>query len=210
MPKPGLMSTGRLEAFSDGVLAVAITLLVLDIKVPPIESPHTLGHELARQWPTYFAYITSFVTIGIIWINHHLAIGRLRETDHAILIINLLLLMTISVIPFATSLIADYLKQSHGQHLAAAVYSGTLLVMGLCFVALNRAILLGRPHLMVDGIDQEARRELMRRNLVGILPYALALALSPVSAYVTLGICFAVAAFYALPFGVQPRRGAAD
>src|SRR5436190_11238271 len=71
-----MMSKSRLEAFSDGVLAVAITLLVLDLKVPSPAAGHTLGHELGRMWPNYVAYVISFVTIGIIWINHHAMIAR--------------------------------------------------------------------------------------------------------------------------------------
>src|SRR5438309_11888763 len=98
------MSTSRLEAFSDGVLAVAITLLALDIRVPEVGAHETLAHELARQWPIYAAYVTSFITIGIIWINHHSMISRLRGTDHSILVLNLFLLLSIGLLPFATDL----------------------------------------------------------------------------------------------------------
>src|SRR5437764_130198 len=115
------MSTGRLEAFSDGVIAVAITLLVLNIDLPKLAPGESLGHGLAHQWPVYVAYAVSFLTIGIIWINHHVMIGRLRETDRAILFLNLLPLMSIAVLPFATKLMAAYLTQSSGEHLAAAI-----------------------------------------------------------------------------------------
>src|ERR687884_1376242 len=121
------MSKTRLEAFSDGVLAVAITLLVLDIKVPSPATTEHLGKALAHQWPVYLAYVNSFITIGIIWINHHAMLARLRQPDHAILMLNLLLLMSIAVLPFATSLMSAYLKQSRGEHLAAAIYSGSFL-----------------------------------------------------------------------------------
>ena len=95
------MSTSRLEAFSDGVIAVAITLLVLDIAVPA-SVPGATSATTAHQWPHYAAYVVSFVTIGIIWINHHVMVGRLREADRAILLLNLLLLLSIGVLPFAT------------------------------------------------------------------------------------------------------------
>ncbi len=94
------MSTSRLEAFSDGVIAVAITPLVLNIRVPPV-TEHNLGHQLVRNWPQYAAYVISFITIGIIWINHHAMIGRLQRPNHAILFLNLLLLMSIGILPFA-------------------------------------------------------------------------------------------------------------
>ncbi len=202
------MSKGRLEAFSDGVLAVAITLLALDLRVPD-PGIGNLGHQLAHQWPSYVAYAISFLTIGIIWINHHASISRLREADHAILVLNLLLLMSICVLPFATSLFASYLREGRGEHLAAAVYGGALLMMGLLFVLLNRHILIAKSHLLEPEMSEERRRALLARNIGGILPYVLATALAFVSPYLTLGITAAVAVFYALPAttGFDRQRG---
>jgi uncharacterized membrane protein len=199
------MSTARLEAFSDGVIAVAITLLVLDIRVPPPGHRDGHGHverlidALGSDWPHYAAYVVSFATIGIIWINHHAMIARLREADHSILVLNVLLLMTIVAIPFATSLMATYLRASTGQHLAAALYSGVFLAMAVAFTALNAQILLRRPQLMGDGASLALRRATFRRASAGLVPYAIATALAAVSPYVTLAICGALAAFYALP-----------
>ena len=201
------MSKGRLEAFSDGVLAVAITLLVLDLRVP---EPGTgdLGHELVRMWPSYAAYAISFLTVGIIWINHHAALARLREPDHTILVLNVLLLMSVCVLPFATSLFATYLRESKGEHLAAAVYGAALLMMGVLFVVFNRHILIAKAHLLQPGLSAERREELLRRNVTGVAPYLLATALAFVSPYITLGITAAVSVFYALPAttGVEPRQ----
>jgi uncharacterized membrane protein len=188
------MTTTRLESFSDGVLAVAITLLVLNIDVPS----GNLGRELGRQWPEYAAYVTSFLTVGIIWINHHVMIGRLRAVDHGVMFLNLLLLMSVVLIPFATRLMAVYLKLSHGEHLAAAVYGGSLLTMGVLFGSLNRYIL-GRRELLAVEVSGEQRRRILARGIGGITPYILATALAPVSPYVTLAITAAVAVFYALP-----------
>jgi uncharacterized membrane protein len=193
------VSTNRLEAFSDGVFAVAITLLVLEIRVPAPGGASTLGHELLAQWPQYAAYVISFTTIGIIWINHHAAIDRLREADHTILMINLLLLLTVGLLPFATDVMATYLKESRGENLAAAVYSGAFLLMSLAFTLLNRQILIARSHLMVDPQTEELRRRTLRRAISGLVPYAGATALAAVSPYVTLAICAVIAAFYALP-----------
>jgi uncharacterized membrane protein len=195
------VSTSRLEAFSDGVIAVAITLLVLNISVPhpPLAKGHTLAGELARNWPVYAAYVTSFLTIGIIWINHHVMISRLREADRTILFLNLLLLMSIAALPFATSLMAAYLKESSGQHLAAAIYSGAFLVMALCFSALNRHILLVKAHMLEAELPVDQRRRMLARSVSGVLPYAIATGLAAVSSYLTLAICAALAAFYALP-----------
>jgi uncharacterized membrane protein len=193
------VSTNRLEAFSDGVLAVAITLLVLNVKVPPT-SDHDLAHQLALRWPEYAAYATSFITIGIIWINHHAMIGRLRQADHAILFWNLLLLMSVGILPFATSLMATYLKQGHGSdHLAAAIYSGSFLVMSLMFSALNRQILLVKSDLLAETMPEQQRRAIFKRAVMGIAPYVIATALAWVSPYATLAICAAIAVYYALP-----------
>ena len=198
------MSTSRLEAFSDGVIAVAITLLVLNIQVPVVDTHaahgcRTLGCELADQWPVYAAYVVSFLTIGIIWINHHVMIRRLREPDHMILFLNLLLLMSIALLPFATSLMAAYLRKSSGQHLAAAIYSGAFLLMALFFAALNRHLLLVKPHRLREDLPVERRRQILARSVSGVIPYAIATALAVVSSYLTLAICGALAVFYAFP-----------
>jgi uncharacterized membrane protein len=191
--------TDRLESFSDGVIAVAITLLVLNIAVPLPEKTPRLGHTLGAQWPIYAAYVISFMTIGIIWINHHAMISRLARADYSILILNLLLLLTIAVIPFGTSLLATYLKQGHGDKLAAGIYGAILLAMALAFAAVNRQILFGRPHLMRPELSLERRKQIFTRSVSGVAPYVAATALAVVSPYATLAITGALALFYALP-----------
>jgi uncharacterized membrane protein len=192
------MGTNRLESFSDGVIAVAITLLVLGIHVPKPDAG-SLGHQLVHQWPAYAAYMVSFMTIGIIWINHHAMINRLTDADHPILILNLLLLMSIGILPFATELMATYLRHASGQKLAAAVFSGAFLVMSLAFTALNRHVLLRKSHMLAADLSLERRRQILSRAITGLIPYVLATALAFVSPYITVAICAAVAVFYALP-----------
>ncbi len=202
------MSTNRLEAFSDGVIAVAITLLVLNIAVPQPGKlgGHTLAHALIAQWQVYAAYVVSFLTIGIIWINHHVMIGRLRETDHTVLILNLSLLLTIGVLPFTTNLLATYLKQGTGQNLAAGVYSGSFLVMGIAFASLNRHILLRKAHRLRVELPLAERRRILSRSVGGLPPYAIATALAPLSPYIPLAICGALAVFYATPIAAGMGR----
>jgi uncharacterized membrane protein len=192
------VSTSRLESFSDGVIAVAATLLVLNVTVT-VGHHETLAHALGNRWHVYVAYAVSFITIGIIWINHHVVVSRLRIADHAILMLNLLLLLWIALIPFATSLMTAYLRKEHGQHLAAAVYAGTFLLMSISFATLNWFILFRRTGLLRDELSVDERRKIMTRFVTGIVPYAVATALAAVSPYVTLAICGAIAAFYALP-----------
>ncbi|MBV9004737.1 MAG: DUF1211 domain-containing protein [Solirubrobacterales bacterium] len=196
------MSTNRLESFSDGVIAVAITLLVLNLAVPiPGFDHRSLAHNLGHMWPQYAAYVTSFITIGIIWINHHYMISRLAQADRTIMLLNLLLLLCIGVLPFGTNLMATYLRESHGQSLAAAVYAGLFLAMSIAFASLNRHILLRKAHLLGQDLGEERRRAILGRSAIGLIPYVVATALAPVSPYATLIICAAVAVFYALPIG---------
>ena len=202
------MSKARTEAFSDAVIAVAITLLALDLHVPDPSGRFSLAHQLGEQWPNYAAYVVSFLTIGIIWINHHALLQRLVGVDHAILMLNLLLLLTIGVLPFSTALMAEYLDASQGQNLAAVVYGGSFLLMSLAFFAMQQHVLRAKQHLLQDHLTPEVRRAVMRRNAVGLLPYAVATVGGVLSPYLTLAICAGVAVFYALPstmFDVQPH-----
>jgi TMEM175 potassium channel family protein len=201
------VNTNRLESFSDGVIAVAVTLLVLNIEVPAPNSGHSLGHELVHQWPTYAAYATSFITIGIIWINHHAMISRLGRADYAILMLNLLLLLSIGVLPFGTNLIATYLREQHGQNLAAAIYAGLFLTMSVAFVTLNHHILMRKAHLLSASLDLERRRRILSRGITGLIPYAIATAVAAFSPDLTLLICAAIAAYYALPIASGGTEG---
>jgi uncharacterized membrane protein len=203
------VSPNRLEAFSDGVFAIAITLLVLDLNVPPPGSGR-LGHELLAQWPSYAAYVISFMTIGIIWINHHAAFSRLRVVDHSILIWNLLLLLSVGLLPFTTSLMAEYLKEGSGERLAAGVYGASFLLMGAIFGLVNRHILLHRQQLLKHPIDRATSGRLLRFAALGQIPYLLATILAVVSPYVTLVICAGCAVYYALPTASRGPGGQSD
>jgi uncharacterized membrane protein len=206
------VSRERLEAFSDGVFAVAITLLVLDLTVPAPGDSHghhlSLAHELVTpdRWSHYLAFVVSFLTIGIIWINHHAMIRRLRAVDHAIMFLNLTLLMFVVTIPFTTNLMATYLRAGYGSHLATGIYAGSFLLMSVAFAALNRHILFPKAHLLLDRLDESERRLIFSRVVAGLLPYLIATAVATLSAIASLAICAAVAAFYALPVASGTNR----
>ncbi len=189
----------RVEAFSDGVLAIAATLLVLDIPVPQPAAHHGLAYGLAHEWPIFAGYVVSFLTIGVIWINHHAMLRRLAAVDHTLLVLNILLLMLVAILPWSTLLMADYLRRSQGQGLAAAVYSGSFLAMSCVFFAMYHYALARRPHELVPQLSDATRRTILRRNRVGLLPYAVATAVAPLSPYLTLAICGAIAVFYGWP-----------
>jgi uncharacterized membrane protein len=201
------MSSRRLEAFSDGVFAIAITLLVLDLVVPAHEEAavHGLAHALASEWPAYFAYLVSFLVIGIIWVNHHAMFDRVRYVDRRVLFANLLLLLTVSVIPFPTRLLADYLTAADGSHIAAAVYSASMLVMGLSFALLWASLTRDRQ-LLHESIDRHAARAGLRRFALGNVVYLVTIGLSFVNATLTLALHGLIAVYYC--FDQLPGLGA--
>jgi uncharacterized membrane protein len=182
------MRTGRVEAFSDGVFAIAITLLVLDLAVPPLaeSAREGLWVALGHEWPSYFAYLVSFLVIGIIWINHHTMLTLVERVDRPILFANLVLLLTVSVIPFPTRLLAEYLVEPDA-HVAAAVYSATMLLMGSAFWVLWLTIT-RRPENLAQPLDAATRRATLRRFGAGQVVYAAAIGLSFVSAVATLAL----------------------
>ena len=125
--------------------------------MPKPEAPGTLAHKLAEQWPSYAAYVVSFLTLGVIWVNHHGMLRRVERVDHSVLVLNLLLLMLIAVLPWTTALLAEYLREDAGQHLAAAIYGGSMLAMALSFFAMQRYLLVARPHLLVATLGPAVR-----------------------------------------------------
>jgi uncharacterized membrane protein len=131
--------TFRVEMFSDAVFAVAITLLALDLRVP--ETSTALVSALAQRWPTFVAFAISFVIVGCLWMNHHRCFKLVRAIDSKLALINLALLMFVILVPFGASLIATFVTKSDSQsHLAAAVFSAIMLLMGLTFSILHRRI----------------------------------------------------------------------
>ena len=188
------MSTSRLEAFSDGVIAIAITLLVLEIHVPT-DQGSDLWHALGRQWPSYVGFVVSFVTIGIIWVNHHTLYHELARVDRSLLFLNLFLLMSVAFIPFTTALMADYLNQSQGQDVATAVYAGSFLLVAWGFTAVN-VYLYTHGSLGHTPLSKAERRSRLVRNASGQFGYLAAIGLAFVNAYVSIAVCGLVAAAY--------------
>ena len=198
------MSTGRLEAFSDGVFAVAITLLVLEIKVPE-GAGQDLPHRLAEQWPSYVSYLVSFFVIGVIWMNHRAVFAHLSRADRPLIGLNLFLLLWVVLIPWATELLANYMREGGAAERAAAlVYTGTMTMMGSAFGALWIYASRGRRLLGVELSDAEIRSR-TRSFAIGAPVYALAALVAIVSAPASLAINALLAIYYALPSGGMMR-----
>ena len=194
------MPTTRLEAFSDGVFAIAITLLVLEIPVPDAQEGR-LAHDLADLWPAYAAYVVSFITIGIIWINHHTAFAYLDRADRRVLLLNLNLLLWIGLLPWPTHLLAEYMREGGAdERTAALVYSLTMTLMGVSFGSLWLAIAKSeRRSGALAGLPVPDVRALSRRFVVGSPLYALSAGLALVSAPACLAVNALLAVYYAIP-----------
>jgi uncharacterized membrane protein len=193
------MSVGRLEAFSDGVLAIVITLLILDVHVPTSAGGH-LGQALAEQWPQYAAYLMSFLIVGIIWLNHHATVQLLARADHGVQVRNLLLLLPVSVLPWPTAVLAEYVREGTGgdQRVAVLLYGTTSSLMALGFHALWRYIL-RHDELRRPEMTREALAVRNRRYNVGLAAYPAATLLGQVSVPLFLALMFALAVLYLLP-----------
>ena len=193
--EPGPPTTNRLEAFSDGIFAVAATLLVLDLGVDTAH--HSLARALGAEWPHYATYVVSFITIGIIWLNHHAAFDRIENPDRTLLVLNLILLMFVTLTPFPTRLLGAYIRSSGDEHIAAAVYAATMLAMSVSFF--STYLWAAHRRLFVQWIGEEQARYLVRRNVRGLFVYAAAIGVAFASAPASLAMCGAVALYYLHP-----------
>jgi uncharacterized membrane protein len=189
--------TTRLEAFSDGVFAIAITLLVLEIAMPDIRG-RALSSALADEWPSYLGYGLSFVMIGIMWMNHHAMFRDIERVDHGLLVLNLLLLMAISFIPFPTAVLADHLKDVDARRTATLFYACTQTVIAIFFNLLWLYAYVGRR--LIDEHVSDARlRSRTRRYAAGPVSYGLTIALAFVSPWLSIGVWIGLAVLYLLP-----------
>jgi uncharacterized membrane protein len=190
--------TQRLEAFSDGVFAIAITLLIIEIAVPHVDADESLTRALLDLWPSYFGYVVSFLTIGVMWINHHHMFKDILRVDHTLLVLNLLLLMSIAFVPFPTAVVAEYVREGNHELEAVLMYGCTFVVISVFF---NAFWLYAAKHPgLIDEHVSEARIDSRtRRYIGGPLFYAIALPFAFVSPWITLGIYGGLAVFWLLP-----------
>jgi len=190
------MDTNRLEAFSDGVFAIAITLLVLEIKVPPSGSP--LGTALLSLWPSYIAYAVSFIVIGAIWINHHTMFDHIVRADHRVLLLNTLHLLFIAFIPFPTAVLAQAFHDGTNERVATSFYGGTLTVIGVLVTGMWYYA--AHEHrLLSDDISRDEAKRNGRRFLVGPVGYGIATVVALAAPWIAMGIFVALNVFFLWP-----------
>ena len=200
------MRTSRLEAFSDGVFAIAGTLLVLELRAPP--DTEDLASALLRIWPAYAAYLVSFLTIGIIWVNHHTLLEHCKRVDRPFLYLNLMLLIAVGIVPFPTALVGQYILSEHGATAALVVYGLGAVLIAIAFTG----VFLYATHdhrLVGDRAAARRVRDEGRLFPIGLGAYSLGIALAFVAPLASLAVYALTALFYALPLLPLPgERGA--
>lgn len=189
------MGTGRLEAFSDGVFAIAITLLVLEIQVTHEGGPF---ERIAREWPSYLAFVVSFLTIGAIWIGHSALTDRLARADALLLRINLVLLLFVTFMPFPTRLVAEALRDRDSERVFVTLYGFTLLAMRTFLSALDTYA--RREHLYeARPADEELVME-RTKLLPVIIGYVTAMLAGILLPTIAVALYFGVAIYLVVPF----------
>jgi uncharacterized membrane protein len=184
--------TGRLEAFSDGVFAIAMTLLALELKVPHPQEATTgaLLAALAAQWPGYFAFASSFFTVLVMWVHHHRLLRNVHRADPALLFANGFLLFLVTAVPFPTAVLAEYLRTPAAVG-ACQLYSGVLFGISVAFYIFLRVA-------MARSARPESMQQLRGGYNLGPPLYLVATLVAPFSIWLCLGICSALWIFWAV------------
>jgi uncharacterized membrane protein len=191
-----------MEALSDGIFAIASTLLVLDLAIPAVSSD--VGRSLLHQWPTYLAYLVSFATIGNAWLNHSVITEYLERADAILLRLNLVLLFFVSVLPFPTHMLAEYLSNSSAERIAVTVYGLNLLAIG-AFTSLTWHYALAE-HLIRRDNSEDDVRAISAKLDPSLASYAVAIGIGLLWPQVAVVLYLAIALFVIIPFRAVSRR----
>ncbi|HZT20099.1 MAG TPA: TMEM175 family protein [Dongiaceae bacterium] len=201
--------TERVEAFSDGVFAIAITLLILEVRVPhPPGAPSVdLLRELLHLWPSYFALVLSFVMIGIYWANHHYAFKLFEKTNHSLNLLNLLFLLCISFLPFPTAVLGSYMLDHANQTTAAAFYALGLLLPAASWTLMWLYACHGR-RLVDRRLESGFLRRLTLKYVGSVVVYSIAVVVSLAAFKLGLALCVGLTLAYLAPphFPAKVRR----
>ncbi len=192
--------TGRLEAFSDGVFAIAVTLLVLELRAPlpgTLHEGESLLHALGQEWPSFLAFVTSFATVLIVWINHHNLFQMIRRNDHTFMLINGFFLLIVTFIPFPTNVLAEYIREPDART-ASVFYAGSFLVLAIAFnVVWRYASHNGR--LLARDADARLVSLINKQFRMGPLTYLLGVVAALINGIAGFVLVTILAAYWALP-----------
>lgn len=192
-----IITTGRLEAFSDGVIAIIITIMVFDLKLNEVTSFEVLNVELIKLIPKFISYIISFVMVAIMWVNHHQLMHQIKTTDQELLWHNIHLLFWMSLLPFCS----NFLGANPWQPFATMIYSVVLFMVALSFTSIRSYAV--KHNLMHDQLKPNAHSRALRKNNVALVLYALSAALGFVSVYFSFCILLIVPAMYFIPQKIE-------
>jgi uncharacterized membrane protein len=201
------VTKARLEAFSDGVFAIAITLLVLNLAVPDFNQLEAggLAGRLFTEWPAFAAFAVSFAVIGIIWVNHHTLFAAIRRVDRPLLFINLVLLASVVFMPYPTALMSHAFEAGRDQRLATAIYGGASTAMGIGFdlfwIYLDR-----HRELLEEPLRSTGTGAVLRRAGIGTVIYVATIGVAFINPYLCLVLFAALAVFYVFDVGGASRR----
>ena len=201
----GSAGVARTEAFSDGVFAIAITLLILEIRVPPQDAARAAGlwRALGEHWSSYGAYVLSFAIIGIMWANHHNIFRYIDRVNHVFLMLNMALLLCVAFLPFPTAVLAAYLPSPGERTAATAFYGGVLTLAGVIYNMLWRYAAAGR-RLLRRSADQQLVDAITREFSLGPVLYAVATLLAFLNVWLSLAIHALLALIYVVPNRARP------
>ena len=192
-----VIPTNRIEAFSDGVIAIIITVMVFDIKVIEVPTSSTINNELILIIPKIITYVISFVMLAIMWVNHHQLFHQIEKTDRKLLWLNIHLLFWMSLIPFVTNLVGT----SFSLWQSAMVYSAVFLMCALAFTLIRNYLV--KKDLLFQQIDKKAQQKIKIKNIIGMSIYALAVIISPIYLYVSYVMVLIVPAMYFIPENIK-------
>jgi TMEM175 potassium channel family protein len=196
------LTTQRIEAFSDGVFAIAITLLVLEIKVPQLhnaeDDANSLGSTLLNLYPSYFGYVFSFLMIGIYWANHHYIFNIYKRSDHFFVLLNIFFLMSIAFLPFPTAVLAEYLTDPQWRQTAIVLYAAGLFLPAFSWLLMW--LYASHNHRLLDkNLDKRFIAHLTRKYAASVVLYFSAIMLSWWSGTAGLALCVGLTLLYLLP-----------
>jgi uncharacterized membrane protein len=190
------VETARLETFSDGVIAIAITLLVLELPIPDV-SEQSFWRAFLHLWPSLIAYAISFVTIGVMWINHHTIFVHIARTNRVFMVLNTLLLMSIAFVPYPTKVMAAFLEEGQPARDSVILYGIALTACAICFNLLwNYASRWG--HLLREDADPAEVAGITRAYLPGVPLYLSTIVVAIVNPLAAFILHAAIVVFYAL------------
>ncbi len=188
----------RFDAFSDGVFAIAITLLIIEVGVPHVEEGESLWRALGDQWTQYLGYFLSFFLIGIMWANHHALFRDIRHLDHTLIVLNLFLLASTAFLPFSTALLAEYIRDSEHATTAVVVYGLTVAVNAVFWSLIWHYARVVHP-MLAEHVSEHRARARTWRYSVGLAAYVGVIPLAFLSPWIPIAAYFVLAAMFLLP-----------